>query len=76
MFPFSFYSPISLALGPLETPTLFVSRLLAPLQASTLLCRTFTSTELTTNFLALAAAPFDTFLCHFLILLFWCSVYS
>ena len=76
MFPFSFYSPISLALGPLETPTLFVSRFLAPLQTSTLLCRALATTELPTNFLALSATPFDTLFCHCLILLFWCSVCS
>ena len=56
-----------LALGPLEAPTLFVSNLLSPLFASALPCGalTLTSAKLTANFLAFAAAPFDTFLCHF-----------
>ena len=70
MFPFSFYSPISLTLGPLEAPTLFVSYFFAPLFAGALFCRALATTELPTNLLAFSAAPFDTFLCHFLILLF------
>ena len=67
-----------LTLGPLEAPALFVSNLLAPFETTALFRRRlgFTATELPADFLALAAAPFDTFLCHFICPFVKASVYS